>query len=185
MSLKSESKSIGEYIIDLTPLLDVIFILLIVVLCSQENHSRLADEKYAQAEKIELDAIDSKAEAEDYRNAVQKQLENYEQQFDYMNLVTIYASYKPSNRKYRTLRVMINGKEVWEEEINPSNEDTVWDKCQAYIEKSINGDSEIPTVFAISNEKMLYRDEEAILALYDRLDIKNKFERNYTETENE
>lgn len=184
-----------EHIIDLTPLLDVIFILLIVVLCYQDSYLKKADEKVADAERTEQtakeeaaetekSAKDAIAETEGRYEAAREQLSTYEQIYDYVNVVSVYASYRPSNRKYRTLHVEINANGPWEKEINPSNEDRIWDECLAYIEDTLK-DSACPTVFAIRNEKMLYRDEQAILELYDRLNIKDKYEKNYTETDDE
>jgi hypothetical protein len=185
MMLKNKPKTLGQFIIDLTPLLDVIFILLIVVLSFQDNYSKLADEKLENAEKIEQTAKDAMAENNDHYETVQKQLETYEQMYDYVNVVTVFASYRPSNRKYRTLHVEINAREQWEREINPSNEDKIWDECRAYIEGVIGSNENKPTIFAIKDEKMLYRDEQAILSLYEDLNIKDKFEKNYSESDDE
>ncbi len=195
-SLTNKPKTVGQFIIDLTPLLDVIFILLIVVLCFRDNYSKQADERVAEAEKTEAAAVeqaeiaekaaqDIVAENNSHYEAVQEQLEVYEQMYDYVNVVTVFASYKPSNRKYRTLHVEINAEEQWEREINPSNEDKVWDECRRHIESALADRTGIPTVFAIKNEKMLYRDEQSILELYDKLEIEDKFEKNYTETDDE
>ncbi len=196
MILKNKPKTVGQFIIDLTPLLDVIFILLIVVLSFQNTYSKQADEKIETAEKqaeerleeaakIEQTAKDAMAENNDHYETVQKQLETYEQMYDYVNVVTVFASYRPSNRKYRTLHVEINAREQWEREINPSNEDRIWDECRAYIEGVLGNSEGVPTIFAIKDEKMLYRDEQAILALYEDLNIKDKFEKNYSESDDE
>ncbi len=185
MRLKNKPKTMGQFIIDLTPLLDVIFILLIVVLSFQNNYIKEADEKVEAAERVEEAANEAITINNDHYTAVQTQLETYEQLYDYVNVVTIFASYMPSNRKYRTLHVEINGNTQWEREINPSNEEKIWDECRTYIESTLSDKSGFPTVFAIRDEKMLYRDEQAILALYDDLDLPNKYEKNYLETDNE
>ena len=185
MRLKSKPKSLGQFIIDLTPLLDIIFILLIVVLAFQDDFSKETDAVYAQALKIEQEAKDRVSAAENRSAAAQEQLDTYEHIHDYVNVVTIYASYRPSNIKYRTLHVEINANGLWEREINPSNEDLVWDECRNYIETELAEKSGIPTVFSIVNEKMLYRDEQEILALYEKLNIQDKYEKNNTETDNE
>ena len=185
MISKNKPKTMGQFLIDLTPLLDVVFILLIVILSFQDSYNKVADEKMAQAEELEQTAKDVLAENESHYEAVQQQLETYEQMYEYVNVITVFANYKPSNRKYRTLHVAVNSNDVWEKEINPSNEDVIWEECRKYIEGVLAGTGENPTIFAIKNEKMLYRDEQSILALYDALNIENKYERNYTETDNE
>ena len=49
--LRNKPKSIAQFIIDLTPLLDVIFILLIVVLSAQHNNEQI-EERYAEASEM-------------------------------------------------------------------------------------------------------------------------------------
>ena len=55
MKKDKKSRSLSRILIDLTPLLDVIFIVLIVVLAGQDNYSTEADRKYAEAEKYVID----------------------------------------------------------------------------------------------------------------------------------
>ena len=185
MVLNNKKKTPGQLIIDLTPLLDVIFILLIVVLSFQDNFIKQADEKTEAARSNAEKAEETVAQNEEHYAAVQQQLENYEQLYDFVNIVTIYAGYSPADRRYRTLHVVINGGEQWEKEINPSNEENVWAECKNYIESTLSGKAENPTVFSIKDEKMLYRDEQSILKLYEELNLPNKYEKNYMETEDE
>ena len=198
MGMKNTPKIMGQLLIDLTPLLDVIFILLLVVLTYESDFDKNAKNEMADAQQIRqeatareqqvrLEANDAIAEAEGKRDAAQEQLDTYEHLYDSVNVVTIYASYKPSNRKFRTVHVQINAEKMWEKEINPSNEDNVWKDCQVYIETEIanNGNNPIPTLFSVTNEKMLYRDEQSILSLYEKLNIQDKYLKNYTETDDE
>ena len=198
MGIKSKPNIIGQLLIDLTPLLDVIFIFLIVVLTFQEDFDKSADEKLTTAQQIEqnanakieqneLDVKDAIAEANGRTDTMQEQLDTYMHLYDSINVVTIYASYTPSNRKYRTVHVKINANEMWEKEINPSNEEAVWVECQKYIEDELANSSKlpIPTLFSVSNEKMLYRDEQSIMSLYEKLNINDKYLKNYTETDDE
>ena len=50
MGKNKKPKTIGRLIIDLTPLLDVIFIVLIVVLAGQDTFNMEANQKFAEAE---------------------------------------------------------------------------------------------------------------------------------------
>ena len=185
MRLTNKTKTVGQLLIDLTPLLDVIFLMLIVVLSYQTNYSNNADEVYEKAQQIEQEAKDMVADAKSSNATAQEQLDTYEKLDNYVNVVTIYASYKPSNIKYRTLHVQINSEDIWEKEINPSNEKRVWEECQNYLESNLIKDSEIPTIFSIMDEKMLYRDEQEIYSLYGRLNIQNKYEKNNMEMNDE
>lgn len=167
MGLNNKSRSIGQYIIDLTPLLDVIFILLMVVLCYSEDHIEGADKKFEEAQQIEQSA---KADME----AKNVQLQASE---DSVNSVVIYAYYDPSNRKRRTLSVIINTGEPVKWEINNTNQSRVWEDCKLYIEENLQKTDTVPTIISIpvKDEKMLYRDEVSIKDLYEKLNIKNKY----------
>ncbi|MBO4373853.1 MAG: hypothetical protein J5829_01990 [Lachnospiraceae bacterium] len=185
MRLKNKPKSLGQFIIDLTPLLDVIFIVLIVVLSFQDDYSKVADDRYTQATQIEQKAKDDISAASASLATAEEHIDTYANMHDYVNVVTIYASYKPSNRKYRTLHVEINNADLWEKEINPSNEDRIWTECQSYIEGKLADNRDLPTVFSIMDEKMLYRDEQSVLSLYENLNIKDKYEKNNMEKDDE
>ena len=198
MGTKNKPSIIGQLLIDLTPLLDVIFILLIVVITyvselgmnesdAMKQEVKDAHKQMQEARQREIDAADRMAEAEAVAETAKEQLIVYKNMYDSVNVVTIYASYTPSDIKNRTVHVQINANEMWEEKINPSNEDDVWEKCKKYIEDELVNDSDksIPTLFSITNEKMLYRDEQSILSLYEKLNIEDKYLKTYTETEDE
>ena len=178
--LRNKPKSIAQFIIDLTPLLDVIFILLIVVLSAQRNNEQI-EERYAEASEM----LDEATEKEARYDAMSEQLNTYANLSDYVNVVTIYSSYSPSNLKYRTVFVSVNGSDLKEWNLNPSNESSVWNECKTYIEGELADNKEVPTIFGIKDEKMLYRDEQSILALYESIDLPEKYVKNYTETEDE
>ena len=61
MGKNKKPKSIARLLIDLTPLLDAIFLVLIVVLAGQDNYNTEADKKYAEAEKYVSEILDISA----------------------------------------------------------------------------------------------------------------------------
>ena len=185
MMRKEKKKSLGQYIIDLTPLLDVIFILLIVVLCYQDNFSSEAKAEIKDANEKVADITDEKARTDGENTLLSRQLETYENLNNYVDVITIYSSYKPSNRKYRNVYVQINGGDSWERELNPSNEKAVWSECKEYIEGALANNDDKPVVLSITDEKMLYRDEQSIEKLYADLDLKNKYVKNNPEEADE
>ena len=178
--LRKKPRSIFQFIIDLTPLLDVIFILLIVVL-SSEDYAETAEQKYTEASKIYDEAVQKEAEYDTFK----EQLNTYEELTDYVNIVTLNSVYRYSNIKLRDLYVVVNGGEVKNWEINPSNESTVWAECQSYIEEGLAGREDTPTIIRIQDAKMLYRDEQSILSMCDDLKLKDKYIKNYTESADE
>ncbi len=185
MRLKNKPKSLGQFIIDLTPLLDVIFILLIVILTYQDDYSKKADEAFEEAQRIEQQAKEEVAAIDGINTTIKEQLDTYEHLYNSVNVVTIYADYEVTKRKYRILHVQVNANDLWEKEINPSNEENVWNECLDYIETELSKNTGIPTIFSILDEKMLYRDELSILDLYDKLDVQDKYIKNNMETEDE
>ena len=108
MGKNKKPKSIGRLIVDLTPLLDVIFIVLIVILAGQDNYSTQADVKYAEAEKY-VSEVNAEMEEIDAQNSVLKeQMSAYSSMNEYFNVVTVYAAYSPENRKLRTIYLKVN-----------------------------------------------------------------------------
>ena len=169
MGKNKKPRSLGRLLIDLTPLLDVIFIVLIVVLAGQDNYSTEADRKYAEAEKYvkEVNAENS---------VLKEQMSTYSSLNEYFNVVTVYAAYSQENRKLRTIYIKVNTDEPITINLNPSNVSTAWAECRKYIEDKIKEDLSLPMILSIntnSDEKMLYRDEESIHSMF--MDLMNNY----------
>lgn len=169
MGKNKKPRSIGRLLIDLTPLLDVIFLVLIVVLAGQDNYNNEADMKFAEAEKYvsEVNAEMDEISAKDV--VLSEQMKAYESINEYFNVVTVYAAYSPENRKLRTIYVMVNTDEPIQITLNPSNTSQAWTECRKYIEDLIKKDESLPMILSVKtqdNDKMLYRDEEAISSLF-------------------
>ena len=172
MGKNKKPKSIGRLIVDLTPLLDVIFIVLIVILAGQDNYSTQADVKYAEAEKY-VSEVNAEMEEIDAQNSVLKeQMSAYSSMNEYINIVTVYAAYSSENRKNRTIYLKVNVEEPIKISLNPNNTSEAWSECRDYIEEIINEDVNTPMILSINannDEKMLYRDEESINSLFMEL----------------
>lgn len=163
-----KKRSVGQFVIDLTPLLDVIFIMLIVVLTIQTQHGDDASEKLEEAQRIEAEAKDQLEAMDSQMITMQEQLETYHNLNEYINVITICADYQPSNRKYRTVYLVIDDQEM-KFSLNPSNGDTVWAECQAAIEQCLSENPDVPMIYSVLSSKMLYRDEQKIKSLFDEL----------------
>ena len=172
MGKNKKPKSIGRLIVDLTPLLDVIFIVLIVILAGQDNYSTQADVKYAEAEKY-VSEVNAEMEEIDAQNSVLKeQMSAYSSMNEYFNVVTVYAAYSPENRKLRTIYLKVNTDEPIKINLNPSNMSSAWTECRNYIEEIIRKNESLPMILSIntnSDDKMLYRDEESISSMFMEL----------------
>ena len=176
MGKNKKPRSLGRLLIDLTPLLDVIFIVLIVVLAGQDNYSTEADRKYAEAEKY-VKEVNAEMEEIDAENSVLKeQMSTYSSLNEYFNVVTVYAAYSQENRKLRTIYIKVNTDEPITINLNPSNVSSAWSECRKYIEDKIKEDLSLPMILSIntnSDEKMLYRDEESIHSMF--MDLMNNY----------
>jgi len=172
MGKNKKPKTIGQLLIDLTPLLDVIFIVLIVVLVGRDSYNAEADKKYADAEQYVSEADAKVAEMEAKTATYTEQMKAYGEISEYVNLITVYAGYNPANRKFRTIYVMINADAPKEINLNPSTEKNAWAECRTMIEEVIQKNENAHAVLSIStenSEQMLYRDEEAIYDMFKDL----------------
>lgn len=183
MTGEKKPKSLGRLIVDLTPLLDVIFLVLIVVLAGQDNYSSEADKKYEEAQKIVQEVNAQIGEIDADNSVLKEQMSAYESLNEYFNVVTVYAAYSTESRKLRTIYLKINTDDIIKINLNPSNSTSAWAECRNYIEAIIKEDETLPMIVSIdsnNDEKMLYRDEEAIsgmltelLRLYPNVTIRN------------
>ena len=100
--MRGKRDNIGDILIDLTSLLDVIFIVLLVVLCSGQISSRqVAEEKIAMEKK--------EAEVDQKESLYRQQLDTAEELQQYVMIISVDASYDPSNIKERNIEVLISG----------------------------------------------------------------------------
>lgn len=169
---RNRSKGIKQFIIDLTPLLDVIFILLIVVLASGTMSE---DEANKQKKKAE----DTQSEAEQQVNAYKSHMEAYSDIDEYFSIITVSAGYSHIDRHDRVITVKVNENEEARYELNPTNSDAQWGNIEQDIKEIILAKEDLPAILVLNvknDEKMLYRDEEEIMEIFDGL--KTEFPQN-------
>ena len=176
MGKNKKPKSIGRLIIDLTPLLDVIFIVLIVVLAGQDTFNMEAEQNLEQAAVYRSEADKQLDEMEAEVEVYKEQMAAYDSLSEYFNVVTVYASYSLENRRLRTVYVMVNNEEPVTLNLTPSNTAETWAECKRMIEEVIKKDETLPLILSINSngdEKMLYRDDEAIYGIFR--DLQNAY----------
>ncbi len=149
-----------DILIDLTSLLDVVFIFLMVVLYNQQNETR-----EAQAKNIEASEIMEQAKV---------QLELYTDQMDSVDnlcLVSVYARYEPDNITQRHLSIQKKGEEIEEIELIGNNTKEAFDTLQSSLRAYIELNKEKPVILSLNekDENILYRDEKEILIIFDKL----------------
>ena len=180
MRRKSRSKTFTELIIDLTPLLDVIFIILLIVLATGDVYSQSAEKMKSDAQEESQNAQQIRDDAEQKVAEYQTHIETYESIDDYFSIITVSAGYDIKNRRNRTIRIKINDNDDKIYELNPSNtkdrNDGEWPKIKAFIEERVAADPDLPVILALNTkneDKMLYRDREEILNIFE--DLRTKY----------
>ena len=159
-------KSIGNVLIDLTPLLDVVFIVLLVVVC-QLQHTK-------------SDIAQDKADLADQQAAIETQKEQYEDQLDSLGNVTDYVSFISVNAHFesdlvtRHLTVMNSDKESVIPEIAELRGTSVsegFTDLRNYLEDYLQEDPDRMIVLSLNegDEDILYRDEKEIKRIFNEL----------------
>lgn len=162
MKRQRESKNRGDILIDLTSLLDVIFILLMIVLC---NHQNATNEVLAQQE----EAVQLTEQAKAQLQLCADQLDTV----DTFCLVSINARYEPNNVTTRHVYVQINGKNIEQIDLRGNNTKEQFDQLEERLKDYIESNEGKPIIFSLNegDESILYRDEKAIQKIFD--DLKN------------
>ena len=144
---KSGSKS--DIIIDLTSLLDVIFIMLLVVLCGQSSiNESLAEEQ----SKVEHALIQAESEYQLYKD----QIETADSLNQYVWAVSIVVPYNEKEIKQRQIRLLNEGFELIGNDVT-STIDTFRESLVGFIQEN----KDRPVILSLNeeDENILYRDE--------------------------
>ncbi len=163
-----------DIVIDLTSLLDVIFIVLLLVMCNQQLHSR-------EAQQMAEDAAQKLEEASGLQQAFESHIEKYEETEEYVLFIDVTAAYSEQALTERTIRVMagvdIAGGEPYEIEISPESASAGYRELTDYLSASIEGylshgeGAARPVILTLNkgDDDILYRDEVAIRAIFENL----------------
>lgn len=158
----------NDILIDLTSLLDVIFILLMVVLARQQVSGMDLDKQTAILKEEEVELKKVRAETEDsYRlYTEQKNLS------DKMVIISVTANFDPENPGERTLRILKNGNDR-PDVFTLSGGDTVKEYAafEEKLKSYVSGSSGMPVILSIADDgsEILYRDEKRIHEIFNGL----------------
>ena len=154
-------------VIDLTSLLDVIFILLFIIIMAYAQASQaLKDEKI----KIEQETLDAQAAQEAYQQATE-QLENVGER---VLFVTVYCTYSESDPSLRSIQIVASNNETESFEINEKNESTTFTRLKNHLETMIDNNKEKTIFIDVNTEQILRRDYEAIDRIIQTLEEEKK-----------
>ena len=154
--------------IELTSLLDVIFIVLMIVVCNQQINMTVKEDsaKVAMAE-----ALDAQADADAEKELYKQHRETYETINEQMDVITVYVDYTPSDIKNREIRIMVNDDELPMIKISPSNAKESYEKLEKSLDSKVSAanDAGKPVIISIDTSQILYRDEKAVDEIIGRL----------------
>lgn len=168
--MRGKREDRGDILIDLTSLLDVIFIVLLVVLCNGQIFSQHVAEDKIEVEKRE-------AEAEQKESLYRQQLDTAEELQQYVMIISVDASYDPSNIKERNVEVLISGKREPDSfQLVGENTKEPLEQLEERLHTCIgeNADKHIILSLNENDERILYRDETALLRIFEKLGSENE-----------
>lgn len=150
-----------DILIDLTSLLDVIFIILLIVVCNQQYLNNKLSEESLKAENVVAEAEASKALYLDQIDTIQ----------NYNELLSVYASYDPSTVTERHIRVLKNEQDIKTFDLTGNNVSAPLEEFKDYMVTYIENNPEKPVVLSLNDhdENILYRDEKAIKKIFEEL----------------
>lgn len=183
--MKHRLKNKLNTVVELTSLLDVIFIVLMIVICNQqinlEEKGRDVEAAYEEAAEVKAEAEAALSEAEDLRAEAEAEkalfeehLEKFEDVSSQMTTVTVIIDYQPSNLRTRTIRLMADADTPETITITPETENDAYTKFEEKLEDLVTQAeaSDKPVVISIDMTRILYRDElraeEVLSAVYGR-----------------
>lgn len=169
--MKRRHRAKSDILIDLTSLLDIIFIFLLVVL----GQLKIAEQQKADQVKAGMTVEEANAQAE----KAHADYELYVSQLDMtgttdfmMRAVTVYCYYEEDNVEVRhveilkkgdaePIRIMMRGEDVTDKLLEVKNE----------IIEYVNDNKDFPVILSLieEDEKILYRDERAIIKIFEEL----------------
>lgn len=153
-----------DLIIDLTSLLDVIFIILLVVMCSQQ----LTKWDYESQEQIAAEKIrDAEAKSELY----QDQMETHDKLNEYVLKLSVYSDFNPEQITVRKVRILKELEAIQTIDLIGADTADAFAKLEKSLADYIAENSDKPVILSLNegDEKILYRDEKAILAIFEKL----------------
>lgn len=140
--------------IDLTSLLDVIFIILLVVVSNQRYL-----EENTEAER-------ANAQVEQYLYNEQVNMAN-----TYNVYISVYSNFDENNPVSREIHVLKNNEDIKDFQLNGNSVQDTLNEFKEYLVSYIDSNKGKPVVLSLNenDDAILYRDEKSIKAIYDEL----------------
>ncbi len=162
--------------IELTPLLDVIFIFLFFVLIGStalynKRLGELEERENNVNEKIE-EQLDTQSEID----ALQERLDYYENGVlsTKVRIVTVFCEYSEDDNAEREIRILYPGDTESKISLDDQTKQTALDQLEADLQTFISSNSNYDIVLVINEENILNRDYNSINKLMEDLEEQNE-----------
>lgn len=165
-------------VIELTSLMDVIFILLAVVMCRQQLDMT---EKQKNAEVTVIEAQEAVKEAGEMMDAAEaalsenamlkEQLELCSDVFSQVTFVTVKLTYEPNHPETRRIRTILNDDEPKVlATLTRGDAKKGFDELSEYLASVAETAGDSPVILKVDRSQILYRDDKELTMLIRRLD---------------
>lgn len=153
-----------DIIIDLTSLLDVIFIILLVVTCSQQ----LTKMDYKAQEQVAQETV---REAEAASKLYEDQMETQDKLNEYVLKLSVYSDFNPEQITVRKVRILKELQQIESFDLVGADTAAAYEAFRMSLVEYIKANTDKPIILSLNegDEKILYRDEKAILQIFDEL----------------
>lgn len=166
--------------IDLTPLLDVIFIFLFVVIIAYAAKAQAVEaEAVSRTEELEKQVEELSGrltEEESLREMYEERLSDYESDVlgSRVKIVTIYCTWDEEDSTKRQIRVMAPDKDFTPISLTADNQENGYARLSQMLTDYITENSDSVIVLSLNTGRILYRDQTAINELMGKLTRKYK-----------
>jgi len=161
---KKRSGSGRDVLIDLTSLLDVIFILLLIVLWGQNN-------KQDELLRMQAEAERSKVQAEAEYKLYEQQTELADNINRFVCAASVVVPYDKKNVTKRTIQILKEGEEIESFELAGNNVTASVENFRASLIRYIEANKTKPVILCLNenDDNILYRDERMVTEIFVEL----------------
>lgn len=169
--MKRRHRAKSDILIDLTSLLDVIFIVLLVVFAKTQNLTEKTKDQVDSANETLAQAYELSQTAQAEFELYQDQIEMADQLHQYVYAISVNSSYRGDDVTKRQISVLPNGGNIETFELRGEDVRKEMARFQEMLTQFVSAHQDQPVILTLNekDEKILYRDEKAILLIFDEL----------------
>ena len=169
--MKRRHRAKSDILIDLTSLLDVIFIVLLVVFARTQNLTEKTDDQVNSANETLAQANILSQQAQAEYELYQDQIEMADNLQQYVFTISVNSSYRSDDVTRRQISVLPNGGEIITFELRGADVKKEMEKFRETMKQYVEAHPDQPVILTLNekDEKILYRDEKEIKKIFEEL----------------